>query len=299
MKTLSEIITNAEKEKKAIGHFNISDIVTLHAIAYAARDLSVPVIIGVSEGERAFLGTKRAVDMIHSVREEYGLSIYLNSDHTHTLEDIKIVVDAGFDAAVFDPVAKARKEGRDFSFEDHIKVTKEAVEYAKSVNNSFIVEGELGYIGSSSTIWDEIPAGADISADALTRAEEARQFVQETGVGLLAPSVGNIHGMFSRAANPRLDIERIRDIRTHTNVSLVLHGGSGICDEDFISAIESGIGIVHINTELRVAWRKAMERSLGQNIHEIVPYKLLTEPQKAVYEVAAKRLRLFNHILNV
>lgn len=296
METLKKALERAMEEKKAVGHFNIADMVALDGIVEAARKLSVPVIVGLSEGERAFVGTRRAVALVRTLREEYAHPIYLNADHTHTLEGIKEVVDAGFDAAVFDPVAKARKEEIDFSFDDHIRVTKEAVAYAKSVNPDFLIEGEMGYIGSSSSWLEDIPAGADIAAEALTRPELAKQFIKESGADLLAPSVGNIHGMFKHAANPRLDIERIREIREKAGVALVLHGGSGIRDEDFVAAIDAGMAIVHINTEIRVAWRKALERSLGQNLEEVAPYKLLEASKEAVASVVEKRLRLFNRI---
>jgi fructose-bisphosphate aldolase class II len=296
MRPLREAIQEAEDKHVAIGHFNISDALALDAIVDAARELSVPVIIGVSEGERGFLGTKRTADLVNSIREEYDYPIYLNSDHTHTFEGIKEVVDAGFDAAVFDPVAKARKEGRPFSIEEHIAITKEVVAYAKEKNSDFLIEGELGYIGSSSSMHDEMPEGADVTEDNITKVEEAKRFVDETGIDLLAPSVGNVHGMFKHARNPRLFIDRIRDIRQGAGVPLVLHGGSGISDEDFVAAIDAGVAIVHINTELRVAWRKGLERSLSKDIEQIAPYKLLLDAKQGVHDATARRLRLFNRM---
>src|SRR3972149_12189386 len=235
MKTLKQIIQEAEKNKTAIGHFNISDCVALKGIFLAAKELNLPVIIGVSEGEREFIGVKRVVDMIKSIREEFSAEggsasggnwpIFLNADHTHSLEKIKEAVEAGFDAVLFD--------GGKLLLEENIKKTKEVVEYVKSVNPDILVEGELGYIGASSVILKEVPKGAAVEEKDLTKPEEAGLFVKETGIDLLAPAVGNIHGMFKNAPNPNLSIERIAKIRKAAGVPLVLHGGSGTSDADF------------------------------------------------------------------
>ena len=148
-------------------------------------------------------------------------------------------------------------------------MTKKCVEYAKSVNSGIVVEGELGYIGTSSKMLDEIPEGVE-----MTSVEDAKRFVKETGVDLFSPAVGNIHGMLKGVKNPDLDIQRIKDVREACGVPLVLHGGSGITDEDFVSAIESGISIVHINTEIRKAYRESLEQSLEQNKNKLHLIKL-------------------------
>ena len=145
-------------------------------------------------------------------------------------------------------------------FEENIKKTKEVVEYVKSVNSDILVEGELGYLGGSSVILKEIPKDAAIKPEDLTNPEQAAQFVKETGIDLLAPAVGNIHGMFKNAPNPNIDIERIGKLRNMAGAPIVLHGGSGIRDEDFTKAIDVGISIIHINTEIRLAWRGEWKR---------------------------------------
>ncbi len=298
MKSLIEIIKQAENKKIAIGHFNVSDIVTFKAIFAAARELQLPVIIGVSEGEREFIGVRQIAALIKSLRaapyggeprlngrEEYDYPIYLNADHTKSLEKIKQALEAGFDAAVFD--------ASEFPLEENIKKTKEVVEYVKSISPDFLIEGELGYIGSGSVLLKEIPAGAAIKPEDLTKPEEAAQFIRETGVDLFAPAVGNLHGMFVNSPNPKLDIQRITEIKKVVGVPLVLHGGSGVSNEDFIKAIKAGISVIHINTELRLAWRKGIEEALSKNPNEIAPYKLLASAVQSVKEVIAARLKLF------
>ena len=286
MKTLREIIKNAEENKTAIGHFNISDCVALKGIFFAAKELNLPIIIGVSEGERDFVGVKRVVDMIKSIREEFNWPIFLNADHTHSFEKIKEAIDAGFDAVLFD--------GGKLPMEENIKQAKQVVEYAKSVNPEILVEGELGYIGGSSTILKEVPKDADIAPESLTKPEDAERFVKETGVDLLAPAVGNIHGMFKNAPNPHIDIERIKILRQSAGVPIVLHGGSGIRDEEFLQAINAGISIIHINTEIRVAWRKGMEKGLSEKPEEVVPYKIMPAAIEEIKKVVENRLKLFS-----
>lgn len=288
MKTLKQIIQEAENTKKAIGHFNVSEWAALKGIFQSAQELDVPVIIGVSEGERDFIGVKRIALMIKSLREEFNYPIFLNADHTHSLEKIKEAVEAGFDAVLFD--------GGKLPFEENIKRTKEVVEYVKSVNSEILVEGELGYLGGSSVILKEIPKDAAIKPEDLTDPEEATRFVKETGIDLLAPAVGNIHGMFKNAPNPNIDIERISKLRNMAGVPIVLHGGSGIRDDDFTKAIDAGISIIHINTEIRLAWREGMEKSLKENLEEVVPYKLLPTVIKEIKSAVDKRLKLFSKI---
>lgn len=288
MESLLRIIQSAENKKVAVGHFNISDLAGLKGIFEAAKELGVPVIIGTSEGEADFLGRKQAVSLVRSLREEFDCPIFINSDHTKSLEEVKKAAAAGYDAILFD--------GGKLPFEENLKKTKEVVEYVKSVNPEILIEGELGYIGSSSKILTELPEGAAIKKEDLTNPDQAKQFVEETGVDLLAPAVGNIHGMFKGAKNPDLDIERIAELRQAAGVPLVLHGGSGVKDEDFVAAIKAGIAIIHINTEIRVAWREGLEAALRQDADEVTPYKILPGAVAKVKEVVYNRLKLFNHL---
>jgi fructose-bisphosphate aldolase, class II len=281
--TLRETIAQAEAKGVAVGHFNISDMEGFWGVIKGAKAAGVPVIIGVSEGERDFIGIKQVAAIVKSVCEE-GYPVYLNADHTYTFERVKEAIDAGFDAVIFD--------GAKLSFEENARITKQCVDYARSVNPEIIVEAELGYIGSGSKVLDEVPEG--VSLENLTTGEESARFVKETGIDLFAPSVGNIHGMLRNAPEPRLNIERIREVRQAAGVPLVLHGGSGTSDEDFQNAIKAGIGIVHINTEIRVAYHDAVKAFLAANPDETAPYKFMKPAVDAVAAVVEKRMRLFN-----
>jgi ketose-bisphosphate aldolase len=285
METLRTILTRSEKQGVALGHFNVSDLVLLKAVLAAAAEIEVPVLVGASEGERDFLGTRQLAALVKSLREESGVPIFLNADHTHSLTKAVEAVKAGFDSVVADFSA--------LPFAENVSRTKEAVEALKAINPSVIVEGEIGDIGTGSEIHDTV--GNQFRN--LTTPEEARQFVAATGIDVLAPAVGNMHGMLKSMvqgkAKKRLNIERIGEIKKAVGAFLTLHGGSGTDDADFRSAIAAGINIIHINTELRVAWRQSLEESLQRRPNEVVPYKVLPPVIDSVKEVVASRLKLF------
>ncbi len=287
MQQLRNQLEEAQSNGVAVGHFNISDWVLLKAVCAAAQELKVPVIVGASEGERAFLGVAQIAALVKSLREEQGIPIFLNADHTHSLESAMAVAKAGFDSIVYDLSA--------LPFAENIKQTRQAVEALKSVNPKILVEGEIGNIGTGSEIHESVP---DQSKD-LTTPEEAKQFVESTGVDILAPAVGNTHGMLQTmvqgSVRKRLDLARIREIKRASRSLLTLHGGSGTEDHDLEEAIAAGINIIHINTELRVAWRRGLEAAFAKNPREVVPYKLLPIAEESVKEVVLARLRLFNH----
>ena len=283
---LRDVLEQAQKNRVAVGHFNVADLVMLKAVFAAARELKVPVMVGVSEGEREFLGVRQIAALVRSLREEFDCPIFLNADHTHSLAKAVEAARAGFDSIVFDLSA--------LPFAENVRQTKEAIAVLKAINPDILVEGEIGDIGTGSEIHDVAP---DLSRG-LTTPEQAKQYVEATGVDILAPAVGNMHGMLKSMVQgdtkKRLDIARIAEIKSATGVLLTLHGGSGTNDEDLRRAIAAGINVVHINTELRVAWRRGLEEGLAKKPDEVVPYKILPVAVEAVKQVALSRLRLFN-----
>jgi fructose-bisphosphate aldolase class II len=281
MRTLREVVQDARDHHAAVGHFNVSDSNQLKAVAAAARELGVPVMVGVSEGERKWFGVPQVAAMVWTFKDA-GQEIYLNADHTKTLAGITEAIEYGFDEVLFD--------GSSLSIEDNIAQAKQAVLIARASGRDVLVEGELGYIGSGSTLLDKIPEGAGLDK---TTPELAERFVRESGVDLLAPSVGNIHGMLKDATQfKHLDIERIRAISSVARVPLVLHGGSGTGEHDFRAAIQAGCAIVHINTEIRVAYRKGLEEGLAAS-DEVNPSKYLQHGTDTMQKVVADKLKLF------
>ncbi len=286
MHALRSVLEQAQQMRVAVGHFNVADLVLLKAVFVSAQELKVPVLVGVSEGERGFMGVPQIAVLVRSLREEFDFPIFLNADHTHSLVKAVEAAKAGFDAVVFDLSA--------LPFEQNVRQTKEAVEALKAINPSILVEGEIGDIGTGSEIHTEAP---DLSKS-LTTPEEARQFVESTGVDILAPAVGNRHGMLKSMvqgeARKHLDIERIAQIKKAARILLTLHGGSGTDDNDLRIAIAAGINIVHINTEVRVAWRRGLESGLAKQPDEVAPYKILPTAVDSVKQVVLSRLKLFN-----
>lgn len=285
MKTLHEVLGEAQQKKVAVGHFNISDLSGLKAVFESARELRVPVIVGLSEGERAFMGVREAAAVLNVLRQEYDYPIFLNADHTHSLASAEGAAKAGFDSIVFD-----RSE---LPFAQNISETKRAVEALKAINPSILVEGEIGEIGTGSEIHEQAPQGLR-----LTTPEEARQFAVATGIDILAPAVGNSHGlsrsMIRGEAQKRLNIDRIAEIAKATGLFMTLHGASGTNDEDLQRAIQAGITEIHINTEVRLAWRRGLETAFTKEPDQIVPYKLLPAAVDAMKRVVSARLLLFN-----
>ena len=282
--TLRNVLTRLEKKGAALGHFNVADHVLLKAVIAAAAETKLPVLVGASEGEREFFGARQLAALVKSERQESDLPIFLNADHTHSLAKALEAAKAGFDAVTIDFSA--------LPFEENVARTKETVEAIKAVNPAILAEGEIGDIGTGSEIKETAQGGK------LSTPEEARQFVEATGIDNLAPAVGNMHGMLKSMvqgkAKKHLDLERIAQIKHAAGVFLTLHGGSGTDDEHFRKAITAGINIIHINTELRVAWRESLDKSLAQDLNEVVPYKILRPVVDSVKQVVSSRLRLFH-----
>ena len=283
-KSLREYIIEEKEKGVALGHFNISNSDGFLAVVLGAKAVGVPVIIGVSEGERDFIGVKEVAAMVKTYRESTGRPVFLNADHTYSFDRVKEVVDAGYDAVIFD--------GTELALEENIQTTKKCVEYAKSVNPNIIVEAEIGFIGKSSKVLDVVPEGVG----RLTEVAEAKSFVEETGVDMLAPAVGNVHGIV-KGGEPALNIERIKEISNSVAVPLVLHGASGNSIDDIKNSIKAGISVIHINTELRVAFKEGLMKAFHDDPDQVAPYKYLSVAREAMQKVVEEKLKLFNNVV--
>lgn len=289
MKSLKETLLEAEQNGVAVGHFNAPTISIVRAVIDAALKLNVPVIIGFSEGERDFFREKQAVDYVKSVREETGHPIYVNADHTYSLERVQSAIDAGFDSVIWDGAEKSYDENRD--------IAKAAVEYARASGNpDVLIEAELGFIGGGSKIIEAPPEGAAVTEDQMTNPEEAKKFVEETGIDLLAPAVGNLHGVLKGGSNPHISPNRVKVVREAAGIPLVLHGGSGISDDDFKQGIAAGLAQIHVSTELRIAHREALDKVMAEQPDQLAPYKLFAPVKDAVQAVVEEKLKLFNNL---
>lgn len=280
---LSELFAAARANGFAVGHFNIANLEMLRAIADAAKASgALGVMIGTSEGECQHIGMRQAVALVTAFEEEYGIPLFLNADHAKSVESCKVAIDAGYHSIHFD--------GSALPFEENVRQTREVVEYARSQIRNTSIEGELGYLGGGSTVTRE---RVTVTAEQMTDPDQARKYVERTGVDRLAVAIGNVHGL--NLEEPQLDFERLKAIREAVpeRCALVLHAGSGISDEDIRKAIALGIVNIHISTELRKAWREALEATLKDHPGEYAPYRILEPAIEAVRELVMKKLKLF------
>lgn len=275
MKNLKYYFQKAQAEKWAMPQFNFSDFSQMKAIINKCAELKSPVILGTSEGESKFFGLEEAVAMRDVLRKKTGLPIFLNLDHGKSFDYLKQAIDAGYDMVHFD--------GSKLPLEENIKITKEVKSYAKW--KGVLVEGEVGKIGSKTEEGD------------LTKPEEARNYLEKTGVDLLAISMGNFHGIEISGLDPHLRLDVLENIKKITGKTfLILHGGSGTPENDIKEAIKLGIVKININTELRLAFSGNLRRALDSNKEEIVPYKYLPEAMKPVESVVARKIELFDSV---
>jgi fructose-bisphosphate aldolase class II len=274
-------LAKARREGWAMPHFNFSTFETLRAIVETAAKLQSPVFVATSEGERKFFGVNAAVAAVQVMRDEYHIPIYLNADHTKSWEASQEAVDAGYDAVLID--------ASHLPFAQNTELTKKVVEYAKVKNPGIIIEGELGHLKGESKIQQRV----EVKKEDLTNPEEAQAFIKTTGIDMLASAVGNVHGIVLEGEE-KLAIDLIKKIKDAVgDASLVLHGASGLSQEDIVGAIKAGINVVHINTELRVAYTQGLKKFLTLNPEEVVPYKFLTAAVQAVSAVVEEKIKLF------
>lgn len=284
--SLSWYLAQARSGGYALGHFNFSTEDVLRGIVEAAKEAGVPaVMVGTSSGEADYFGLYEAVALVGAVKKHYDFPVFLNADHFRSFDRCREAIDAGYDSVIID-------ESK-LSFEDNIAATKKVVEYAREISKQkgveILVEGELGYLRGSSEIQEKV----EISSDDYTKPEEAKDFVEKTGVNQLAVVFGNIHGIVTDQEE-QLDIEHFKKIISVVpDVFYVLHGASGLKDEDIKAAIRAGITNVHFNTELRVAYTRGLHKALHDKPGETTPYKYLKTGVKEVKEVIAAKLRLF------
>lgn len=283
-----DLVLKYQKEGKAIAHFNISNLDQARAICEVASELNEPVIIGVSEGEREYMGVEMVRKIVDEFKLEYNIPIYLNADHTYSFENVVQVIEAGYDSVIVD--------GAKLPFEENIALVKKCVdfvrEYEKKNGKRVLVEAELGYIGQSSSLNESLPEG--VTEENLTRVDEALDFVTRTGIDMFAPAVGNVHGMLVNATEPALHIDRIKELKEALpNTPFVLHGASGNTDQDLIDSIDSGVSIIHINTEIRKAFTDGVRAFLMDKIKEIAPYKYGKTGQEEMKKVVRAKMELY------
>lgn len=280
--TARQWLEKAKKEKFAIGAFNVGNLETFKAIAQAASNKKSPVIIESSAGETAFMGADNIVDIARNFEWDYKIPILVNLDHSPTFEDCQRAIEQGYDLIHFD--------GSKLPLEENLEILKRVVELAHS--KGLTVEGEMDHITGSSEVHSG-SATEEAAKGKFTDPEAAKKFVEESGIDVFASFFGNVHGVFSGGdENLHLDIlEKI--VALLPDIFLSLHGGSGIPDEQVAEAIKVGISKVNINTEMRQAFREALEKTLKDEPEEYAPYKYEANSVEAVQKVVEHEIDVF------
>jgi len=278
------LMQRSRQQKFAVGAFNIDNQETLIAVSRAAQKMNSPILVEVSDGEVEAIGLENIRDMVDNYKKEYGIEMYINLDHSPTVEDCKKAIDEGFEFIHID-ISQAN---HDATTEEIIEKTKEVVEYAKYTGA--LVESEPHYFGGSSNLHTEAFDYEEIKKTFSTP-EGAKSFIDATGIDTFAAAVGNLHGKYP--VPKELDLVLLKQIREAIDCQISLHGGSGTPLHFFEEAAKIGVNKVNINSDMRFAFRKTLERVLAENPDEYAVVKLMPEVYGAVQVVIEEKLLAF------
>lgn len=277
--TAKEWFIKVKREKFALGAFNIGNLETIKAVAWAAKTHGSPVIIESSPGETEWLGADNLVDVARNFSQDFHVPILVNLDHAQSLEECEKAIKAGYDLIHFD--------GSKLPLQQNIEILKQVV--ASAHQKGLLVEGEFNPIGGSS----EVHQGIAEKQTNLTDPMEAKKFVEESGVDILAVSIGNVHGIFV-AGGEDLNLDLLQKInKTLPNTYFSLHGGSGINSAQIQKAVALGIVKVNINTEIRQAFKENLTKVLAENPNEVAMYKLEKPVVQKIQELIEQKIKVF------
>ncbi|MCL0107753.1 class II fructose-1,6-bisphosphate aldolase [Peptococcaceae bacterium] len=274
--TVAELLKKAEEGKYAVGAFNCNNMEIVQAIITAAEAERAPVIIQASQGAIKYADLEWVAGMAKLAAERAKVPAAIHLDHGTSFEQCIKCIRAGFSSVMID--------GSKLPFEENVALTNKVVEVARAVGVS--VEAELGKIGGTED---------DISVDEreamLTDPDEAKEFVERTKVDSLAVAIGTAHGQYK--GRPELDFDRLEKIKKLVKIPIVLHGSSGVPDEDIRRAISLGVSKVNIDTNIREAFTSTMRKILNEKPKEIDPRKVLGPAREAAVEIIREKIRLF------
>ncbi|MEK7558992.1 MAG: class II fructose-bisphosphate aldolase [Patescibacteria group bacterium] len=279
-----ELWERTKKEKFAVGAFNIDNQETLIAIARAAKAKKSPVLVELSQAEVDAIGLSNARDLVDNYKQEYGVEMYLNLDHSPSVENAKKGIDAGFEFIHID-LSQAKKDATD---QEIVDATRQVMEYAKKTGA--LVESEPHYFGGSSNVHKEEIDYEEIKKTFSTP-EGARAFVDATGIDTFAAAIGNLHGKYP--VPKKLDIELLKLIRQAVSCAISLHGGSDTPAQYFVDAIKVGVSKVNINSDMRFAYRTELEKQLHEHPDEYAVVKLEPPIIEAVQRVVEEKIDVF------
>lgn len=277
LENTKQMLEKAKQEGYAIPHFNINNLEWTRFILETCEEEKSPVILGVSEGAKKYMvGFATVTEMVKAMVKELHITVpvALHLDHGSSVESCKEAIDAGFTSVMID----ASK----YSVEENIQMTREVVTYAHERN--ITVEAEIGHVGGEEDgVADEL---------AYAKVEDAVLLAKETGIDSLAPALGSVHGIYK--GEPKLDFDRMMQVKELTNLPLVLHGGSGIPDQLIKKSITCGICKLNINTDLQIVWAKDVREFLNENHTVYDPRKIIKSGEQAMKEKIKEKIYLLN-----
>lgn len=279
------LMERAHKEKFAVGAFNLDNQETLIAVCRAAKKTNSPLMVEVSKGEVDAMGLDNVRDMVENYKQEYGIEIYINLDHSPSVEDAIAGIEAGYEFIHID-ISQSNHEASDESI---INATKEVVHYARFTGA--LVESEPHYFGGGSNVFTKAYDYEEIKKSFSTP-EIAKAFVEATGIDTYAAAIGNLHGSYP--VPKELDIKLLKTIREAIDCNISLHGGSGTPGHYFEEAVKVGVQKININSDMRKAYRETLEKVLAENKTEYAVVKLMDEVIDAVQKVVESKIAVFN-----
>ncbi|WP_251861892.1 tagatose bisphosphate family class II aldolase [Clostridium sp. Marseille-Q2269] len=273
--TTKEILKKAQQGKYAVPAFNIHNLETIRVVVETAAEMKSPVIVAGTPGTIEYAGGEYLVAILEAASKKHNIPIALHLDHFEDVEKIKKYIDIGFTSAMIDASKK--------SYEDNVKTVKEVVNYAHE--RGVVVEAELGKLGGQEDdlIVDE--------KDAMyTNPQQAKEFVDKTGIDSLAVAIGTAHGLYK--GEPKLDYDRLKEIKKEVDIPLVLHGASDVPEESVKKTIELGICKVNIATDLKIPFANAVKEYFKENPNANDPRKYMTPGKEAMKEIVVAKIKM-------
>lgn len=270
-------IRKAQEKGVAIASFNVHNLETIQAVAEGAAEENCPVIIQTTPGTLKFAGIPYIAAIVKTTSELYDIPIALHVDHCTSYDTIVECIKYGYTSVMIDTAH--------LPYEENIEIVKKVVNYAKDFGVA--VEGELGKIGG---VEDDL--AIDAREATFTVPEEAKDFVDKTGIDMLAIAIGTAHGEYK--GEPKLDFERLSAIRKVVDLPLILHGASGVPDVQIKESLKRGISKINIATELKNPMAAAIKETFANNPKENDPRNYMGNAKIAVKEVVREKIRLCN-----
>ncbi len=277
--TLKKVLKEAEDLNMAIGAFNTHNLEMLPAIIKAAVNQRTPVIIQTSCGTANYVGHKNLVSICKSMAEEYGVDIVLHLDHAKDYDEIRKAIDAGYSSVMFD--------GSSLPLKDNILGTKRVVEYARKFDVS--VEAELGTVGGT-----EDGIAVEQKDVQYTDPEDAVEFICQTGIDVLAVAIGTNHGQYK--SKTKINFKRLEEIKKAVDIPLVIHGGTGVKEEDVKKVICLGIRKFNVGTELLVGWNRKAKECYDSHKENVSNRDNVVPCLNVIEEIVEKKINLFKNI---